>query len=152
MLLSKEEYTRKRISNGFSLQIENSVTRVTVRHHLASLVMPNGFPRDGIFNQHRKTIKDSYNITWYFHLRGSCWCFHLRGSCWYLHLRGSWTNMSKVCIFITYGEYHHLCGLSPLLGIRGSSADIGVTFKNDTTHSPECSNFQHLILFRFISE
>ena len=58
--LSKEEYARKRIPNGSSVQIENSVTRVTVRHHSASLVMPNSYPRDGICNQHLTTIKDSY--------------------------------------------------------------------------------------------
>ena len=52
MQLSKEEYARKRIHNDSSVQIENSVTRVTVR--------PNNYPRDGIFNQHLTTIKDSY--------------------------------------------------------------------------------------------
>ena len=35
---------------------------ITVRHHLASLVMPNSYPREGIFNQHLTTIKDSYNL------------------------------------------------------------------------------------------
>ena len=62
MQLSKEEYARKRIHNG-SVQIENSVTRVTVRHHSASLVKPNSYPRDGIFNQHLTNIKDSYTNT-----------------------------------------------------------------------------------------
>ena len=33
---------------------------ITVRHHLASLVMPNSYPRDGIFNSHLTIIKDSY--------------------------------------------------------------------------------------------
>ena len=60
MQLSKEEYASKRIYNGPSVQIENSVTQVTVRHHSASLVMPNSYHRDGIFNQHLTTIKDSY--------------------------------------------------------------------------------------------
>ena len=41
MQLSKEEYARKRIHNGSSMQVENSVTRVTVRHHKANLMMPN---------------------------------------------------------------------------------------------------------------
>ena len=54
------EYARKGIHNGSLVQIENSVTRVTAQHHSASLVMPNSYPRDGIFNQHLKTIKDSY--------------------------------------------------------------------------------------------
>ena len=40
MQLSKEEYARKGIHNGSMVQIENSVTRVTVRQHSASLVMP----------------------------------------------------------------------------------------------------------------
>ena len=35
---------------------------ITVRHHSASLVMPNIYPRDGIFNQHLTTIKDSYSL------------------------------------------------------------------------------------------
>ena len=60
MQLSKEEYARKGIHNGFSVQIENSVTPVTVRHHSASLVKPNSYPRDEIFNQHLTTIKYSY--------------------------------------------------------------------------------------------
>ena len=60
MQLSKEEYTRKRIHNDSSVQIENSVTRVNVRRHLASLVIPNSYPCDGIFYPHLTTIKDSY--------------------------------------------------------------------------------------------
>ena len=60
MQLSKKEYARKRIRNVVSMQIETSVTSVTVRHHSASLVMPNSYPRDGIFKQHLTTIKDSY--------------------------------------------------------------------------------------------
>ena len=34
---------------------------ITVRHHSASLMMPNSYLRDGIFNQHLTIIKDSYN-------------------------------------------------------------------------------------------
>ena len=63
MQLSKEEYARKRTHNGSSVQIENSVTLVTARHHSASFKMPNNYPRDGIFNQHLTTIKDSYSLT-----------------------------------------------------------------------------------------
>ena len=33
---------------------------ITVRHHSASFVMPNSYPRDGIFNLHQTTIMDSY--------------------------------------------------------------------------------------------
>ena len=56
MHLSKEEYARKRIHNGSSVQIENSV-------------MQNSYPCDGIFNQLLTTIKDSYFKLfriWYF--------------------------------------------------------------------------------------
>ena len=63
MQLSKKEYARKRIHDSSSVQIENSVTRVTVRHHSANLVMPNSYPCDGISNQHLTTVKDSYIIT-----------------------------------------------------------------------------------------
>ena len=52
MQLSEEEYARKRIHNGSSVQIENSFTP-------ASLVIPNSYALDGIFNQHLTTIKDS---------------------------------------------------------------------------------------------
>ena len=34
---------------------------ITVRHHLASLVKPNSYHRDGIFNLHLSTIRDSYS-------------------------------------------------------------------------------------------
>ena len=57
MQLSKEEYARKSSHNGSSVQIENSVTRVTVRHHEARQVMPNSYPREGIFNGHLKPLK-----------------------------------------------------------------------------------------------
>ena len=45
-----------RIFNGCEVLIENSVTRVTVRHHL-----PNSYPSDGIFNLLRRTIMDSFS-------------------------------------------------------------------------------------------
>ena len=64
MQLSKEEYARKRIHNGSSLRIENSITRVTLRHHSASLVMPNSYTLGGIFNPHLTTIKDSYILAY----------------------------------------------------------------------------------------
>ena len=35
---------------------------ITVGHHSASLMMPNSYPRDGIFNSHLTTIKDPYNL------------------------------------------------------------------------------------------
>ena len=42
------------------LKIPSLRIHVTVRHHSGSLMMPNSYPRDGIFNQHLTTIKDSY--------------------------------------------------------------------------------------------
>ena len=36
---------------------------ITVRHHSASLIMPNSYPRDGIFNLNLTTIEDFYNLT-----------------------------------------------------------------------------------------
>ena len=41
-----------RIFNGCEVLIENSVTRVTFRHHEACQVMPNSYPSDGILNLH----------------------------------------------------------------------------------------------------
>ena len=35
---------------------------ITVGHHSASLVMPNSYPCDRIFNLHLTTIKDSYAL------------------------------------------------------------------------------------------
>ena len=56
----RKSMQEKRFHNDSEVQIENSITRVTARHHSASLVMPNSYPRDGTFNQHLTTIKDSY--------------------------------------------------------------------------------------------
>ena len=46
---------------------------ITVRHHSASLVIPNSYPCDGIFNPHLAIIKDSYIIHHQFSFRR----FHL---------------------------------------------------------------------------
>ena len=35
---------------------------ITVLHSSVSLVMPNSYPHDGIFNPHLTTIKDSYTL------------------------------------------------------------------------------------------
>ena len=42
----------------FELKI--SSLRIAVQHHSASLVMPNSYPRDEIFNPNLTTIEDSY--------------------------------------------------------------------------------------------
>ena len=36
---------------------------ITVRHHSASFVMPNSYPRNRIFNPHLTTMKDSYILS-----------------------------------------------------------------------------------------
>ena len=58
-----EQYARKRIYNGCSVPIKNSVTRITVQHHWASLVMPNSYSRGGIFNLYLTTIEDSWSVS-----------------------------------------------------------------------------------------
>ena len=62
MQLWKEECVRTRIHNGSSVQTENSIIRVTARHHEARRVMPSSYPSDRIFNQHLTTIKVSYSV------------------------------------------------------------------------------------------
>ena len=42
-------------------ELKISSIRIRVRHHSASLAMPNSYPRDVIFNLHFTAIKDSYN-------------------------------------------------------------------------------------------
>ena len=49
-----------RIVHGCELQIENSVTMVTVQHREACRVMPNSNPEsDGTFNLHQTTMMGS---------------------------------------------------------------------------------------------
>ena len=78
-----------RIFNGCEVQIENSVTRVTVRHHEACRVMPNSYPSDGIFNLHWRTIMDSFPCIYFlrklylnFHMR-----YYINITLKYLHFR-----------------------------------------------------------------
>ena len=63
--IDKTEKKIIRIFNGCEVLIENSVTRVTVRHHEACQVMPNSYPSDGIFNLHRRTIMDSFSCIFF---------------------------------------------------------------------------------------
>ena len=60
-ILPTVSYYHIRIFNGCEVPIENSVTRVTVRHHEACRVMLKSYPRDGIFNLHRRIIIDSFS-------------------------------------------------------------------------------------------
>ena len=48
---------QEKIHNGCSVRIENSATRETVRHHPASFVMQNSYPRDVMFNPHLTHMK-----------------------------------------------------------------------------------------------
>ena len=67
-----------RILSGCEVLIENSVTRVTVRHHEACRVMPNSNPSDRIFNLYRRTIMDSFSCIFFIrklHLNLNMWCF-----------------------------------------------------------------------------
>ena len=57
-----KRYARKSIYHVCMVWIEKSVTRVTVRHHSASLVMPNSDPRDRFFYPHHTPMKDIYNL------------------------------------------------------------------------------------------
>ena len=60
MQLSKKEYARKRIHNPFfgaNRKFRHSGKCSASR---GCRVMPNSYPRDGIFNQHLTIIKDSY--------------------------------------------------------------------------------------------
>ena len=88
MLLTKEEYARKRIHNSCSVRMENSVTRdncsASRGHNSCSVRMENSvtrdncseslgkprdaeqIPRGGIFNPHLTTIKDSYIVAWFY--------------------------------------------------------------------------------------
>ena len=71
MLLRKEGYAIKRIHNGCAVQLKIPSLGITIRHHSASLVMPNSYPRDGIFNTHLTTIKVSYMLT---RVQSVSWC------------------------------------------------------------------------------
>ena len=57
MLLSKNEYARKRIHNGCSVRIENFVTQDNCP---ASLGKPNSYTYDRTFNPHLTDIKDPH--------------------------------------------------------------------------------------------
>ena len=59
-IFTRSEYFRLIPASGCLTSCMTS-GRITVRHHSASLVMPNSYHRDVIFNPHLTTIKDSYN-------------------------------------------------------------------------------------------
>ena len=49
------------IFHGCMVWIENSVTRIIVRHHPASLVMPNNDPSDVFFYPHHTPMIDTFS-------------------------------------------------------------------------------------------
>ena len=59
MLLTKQD-ARKRIHNGCSVRIENFVTRDNCSASRGKPRDAEQLNRDGIFNPHLTTIKDSY--------------------------------------------------------------------------------------------
>ena len=79
-----------RIFKGCEVQIENSVTRVTVRQHKACRVMPNSYPSDEIFNSHRRTIMDSFSCIHF--LRKLYINFDMRYS--YIAINIKWLQLS----------------------------------------------------------
>ena len=65
-LVSMSQHTNIRIFNGCVVRVENSVKRVTVRHHEAHRMIPNSnqvIPSDGFLNQHQRSIMDSFSCT-----------------------------------------------------------------------------------------
>ena len=52
----------KNLYNECEGRIEKSVPRITVCHHSASLVMPNGDPQDRFFYPPLTVMVDSYNM------------------------------------------------------------------------------------------
>ena len=71
--IERSKFTR--IFNGCEVQIEKSVTRVTVRQHEACRVMPNSYWSDRTFNSHRWTILVSFSCI--FFLRTLYLNFHM---------------------------------------------------------------------------
>ena len=59
MQLSREDRRVCVMVVRFELKIPS--LGITVRHHSANLVMPNSYPRGGIFNPNLTTIQESYN-------------------------------------------------------------------------------------------
>ena len=79
----KSYYRRKSMQEKESIMVVRCGLKITshriiVRHHSASLVMPNSYPHDGIFNPHHTTIKDSYSL---FDLIMLFWCINLFLGC-----------------------------------------------------------------------
>ena len=63
MQLSKEEYEKWKKKESIMVvwwELKIPSLRITVRHHSASLTMPNSYSRDRIFSPHLTAIKDSY--------------------------------------------------------------------------------------------
>ena len=57
-------YMKKYLSWVYGVDRKNPSLGITVRHHEASLVMPNSDPRDRFFNPHDTPTKATYNPGW----------------------------------------------------------------------------------------
>ena len=62
MQLSKEEYAKNEFAMVVQFKLKIPSHRITVRHHEASIMVLNSYPRDRIFSANLTTIKDSYNL------------------------------------------------------------------------------------------
>ena len=62
MQLLREDYTRKRIHNGYSVRIENSVTLDNFQYHKAFRVMLNSYPRDRVSISISQPLKILINL------------------------------------------------------------------------------------------
>ena len=52
------------------MQEKESIMVVRCELKILSLMMPNSYPRDGIFNPHLRTIKDFYSLKCLLHFLG----------------------------------------------------------------------------------
>ena len=62
MQLSKKSMQEKEPVMVVRFELKIPSLGITVRHHSASLVMPNSYPRDGILNPILTNVKDSYSL------------------------------------------------------------------------------------------
>ena len=90
--INSQWWARKRIHYWCKGGVEKSVLRITVWHHEASLVMPEGDPQDGFFYPILTLKIDSYSIYKQKALKGD-YIYNIESmnleivvSCIYLHL------------------------------------------------------------------
>ena len=116
------------------MQIENSISRVTVRHHSASLVKLNSYPRDGIFSQHLTTMNDSYITTLASYDRhGSDWVVSPQCNNWKVIHFSLIIWVYKVCFWIlikfyliTFQTVKPICSRSGTVNWEGHVSSVVV--------------------------